>query len=48
MLFYLIKNKQRRKALFSEFRCHESTVNSLPKCVEEISIFTDFPQSDSI
>jgi regulatory protein YycH of two-component signal transduction system YycFG len=30
------------------FRCRESTVNSSPKGVEKISIFTDFPQSDSI
>jgi hypothetical protein len=36
------------KALFSPFSCRESTVNSSPKGVEEISIFTDFPQSDSI
>jgi hypothetical protein len=41
-------NKQRRKALFSAFRCGESNVNSSPKDVEEIRIFTDFPQSDSI
>ena len=45
MLFCLNRDV---KALFSAFRCRESTVNSSPKGVEEISIFTDFPQSDFI
>ena len=40
MLFSLNRDV---KALFSAFRCRESTVNSSPKGVEEISIFTVSP-----
>jgi hypothetical protein len=41
-------NKQRPKSPVFGVSLRESNVNSSPKGVEEISIFTDFPQSDSI